>query len=149
VYVSANGTQSTPLRLRQQQQQDVCVPTADTYISCHRTAAHPPPWSKFLLWRVIRSSDRVRISQRNAKYATAIAPVPNHRFLRGCRNLGGQTFHKRTDRRSQTNSRPPTPPFQNSGYNPRTLNASRDRGQYDCYITAIEIGNKIGNNEEI
>ena len=25
------------------------------------------------------------------------------------------------------------------------LNASRDRGQYDCYITAIE----IGNNEEI
>jgi hypothetical protein len=29
------------------------------------------------------------------------------------------------------------------------LNASRDRGQYDCYITAIEIGNKIGNNEEI
>jgi len=31
----------------------------------------------------------------------------------------------------------------------QTLNASRDRGQYDCYITAIEIGNKIGNNEEI
>ena len=27
----------------------------------------------------------------------------------------------------------------------RGLNASRDRGQYDCYITAIE----IGNNEEI
>jgi hypothetical protein len=31
----------------------------------------------------------------------------------------------------------------------KKLNASRDRGQYDCYITAIEIGNKIGNNEEI
>ena len=25
--------------------------------------------------------------------------------------------------------------------NKGTLNASRDRGQYDCYITAIEIGN--------
>jgi len=39
LYVSASGTQSTPLRLRQQQQQDVCVPTADTYISGHWTAA--------------------------------------------------------------------------------------------------------------
>ncbi len=119
MYVSANGTQSTPLRLRQQQQQDVCVPTADTYISCHRTAAHPPPWSKFLLWRVIRSSDRVRISQRNAKYATAIAPVPNHRFLRGCRNLGGQTFHKRTDRQTESNKfAAPHTPFPELGLQP-------------------------------
>jgi hypothetical protein len=46
-------------------------------------------------------------------------------------NIGDKQTHKQTNK--QTNK----------------LNASRDRGQYDCYITAIEIGNKIGNNEEI
>ena len=36
---------------------------------------------------------------------------------------------------------PPTPPFPELGFKTLELNASRDRGQYDFYITAIEIGN--------
>jgi len=38
VRVSDSGTQSTPLRLRQQQQQYVCIPTADTYKSDRQTS---------------------------------------------------------------------------------------------------------------
>jgi hypothetical protein len=60
----------------------------------------------------------------------------------------GQT-NGRTDRRNDEHFLPPLQTSQSRTrvYNPRTdgwtrtLKASRDRGQYDCYITVIEIGN--------
>ena len=65
------------------------------------------------------------------------------RILNGVTKYGQRT-NIFTDRQKKVAPQTPLRPglgLQPSDKQTYKLNASRDRGQYDCYITAIEIGN--------
>jgi hypothetical protein len=66
------------------------------------------------------------------------------RILNGVTKYGQRT-NIFTDRQKKVAPQTPLRPGLGLQPSDSVLNASRDRGQYDCYITVIEIGYLIGN----